>query len=77
MKIIYGAVRPDPGSDPRHRLLHARRAEREPKVETRVVLVNKWFDPPKEAEAAQSMIDQGVDVLMQNTVKGVQGKLPT
>jgi basic membrane protein A and related proteins len=38
-----------------------------PKVETRVVWVNKWFDPPKEAEAAQSMIDQGVDVLMQNT----------
>jgi simple sugar transport system substrate-binding protein len=38
-----------------------------PKVETRVVWVNKWFDPPKEGEAAQSMIDQGVDVLMQNT----------
>src|SRR3984957_14813804 len=38
-----------------------------PKVETRVVWVNKWFDPPKEGEAAQSLIDQGVDVLMQNT----------
>jgi simple sugar transport system substrate-binding protein len=38
-----------------------------PKVETRVVWVNKWFDPPKEAEAAQSLVDQGADVLMQNT----------
>jgi basic membrane protein A len=38
-----------------------------PKVETRVVWVNKWFDPPKEGEAAQSLIDQGSDVLMQNT----------
>jgi basic membrane protein A len=38
-----------------------------PKVTTRVVWVNKWFDPPKEGEAAQSLIDQGADVLMQNT----------
>jgi basic membrane protein A len=38
-----------------------------PKVTTRVVWVNKWFDPPKEGEAAQSLMDQGADVLMQNT----------
>ncbi len=38
-----------------------------PKVTTRVVWVNKWFDPPKESEAAQALINQGVDVLMQNT----------
>jgi simple sugar transport system substrate-binding protein len=38
-----------------------------PKAETRVVWVNKWFDPPKEGEAAQALIDQGADVLMQNT----------
>ncbi|HWA76426.1 MAG TPA: BMP family ABC transporter substrate-binding protein [Polyangiaceae bacterium] len=38
-----------------------------PKVKTRVVWINKWFDPPKEAEAAQALINQGVDVLMQNT----------
>ncbi|MED5617801.1 BMP family ABC transporter substrate-binding protein [Ideonella sp. BN130291] len=38
-----------------------------PKVKTKVVWVNKWFDPPKEGEAAQSLINQGVDVLMQNT----------
>jgi basic membrane protein A len=38
-----------------------------PKVTTRVVWINKWFDPPKETEAAQALINQGVDVLMQNT----------
>jgi simple sugar transport system substrate-binding protein len=38
-----------------------------PKVTTRVVWVNKWFDPPKEGEAAQTLINQGADVLMQNT----------
>jgi basic membrane protein A len=38
-----------------------------PKVTTRVVWVNTWFDPPKEAEAAQSLINAGADVLLQNT----------
>ena len=38
-----------------------------PKVVTKVVWVNKWFDPPKEGEAAQTLINQGADVLMQNT----------
>jgi simple sugar transport system substrate-binding protein len=38
-----------------------------PKVETRVVWVNKWFDPPKEAEGAQALLNDGADVLMQNT----------
>ena len=38
-----------------------------PKVKTRVVWVNEWFNPPKETEAAQSLIDQGADVLFQNT----------
>jgi simple sugar transport system substrate-binding protein len=38
-----------------------------PKVETKVVWVNKWFDPPREGEAAQTLINQGADVLMQNT----------
>lgn len=38
-----------------------------PKVKTKVVWVNKWFDPPKEGEAAQTLINQGADVLMQNT----------
>jgi len=38
-----------------------------PKVKTKVVWVNKWFDPPQETEAAQSLINQGADVLFQNT----------
>jgi simple sugar transport system substrate-binding protein len=38
-----------------------------PKVSTKVVWVNKWFDPPKEGEAAQALINQNADVLMQNT----------
>ena len=38
-----------------------------PKIKTRVVWVNEWFNPPKETEAAQSLINGGADVLMQNT----------
>jgi len=38
-----------------------------PKVKTKVVWVNEWFNPPKETEAAQSLINGGADVLMQNT----------
>ena len=38
-----------------------------PKVKTKVVWIGKWFDPPKEGEAAQSLINQGADVLFQNT----------
>ncbi len=38
-----------------------------PKVKTKVVWVNEWFNPPKETEAAQSLINQGADVLFQNT----------
>ena len=38
-----------------------------PKVKTKVVWVNKWFDPPKEGEGAASLISGGADVLFQNT----------
>ncbi len=38
-----------------------------PKVKTRVVWVSTWFDPPKEGDAAQSLINGGADVLLQNT----------
>ncbi len=38
-----------------------------PKVKTKVVWVSSWFDPPKETEAAQSLINQHADVLLQNT----------
>lgn len=38
-----------------------------PKIKTRVVWVNAWINPPKEAEAAQSLLNGGADVLFQNT----------
>ena len=38
-----------------------------PKVKTKVVWVNGWFDPPKESEAATSLMNGGADVLFQNT----------
>jgi basic membrane protein A len=38
-----------------------------PKIRTKVVWVNGWFDPPKETEAATSLINGGADVLFQNT----------
>ncbi len=38
-----------------------------PKIKTRVVWVGEWFAPPKETEAATSLINGGADVLMQNT----------
>jgi basic membrane protein A len=38
-----------------------------PKIKTRVVWVGEWFNPPKETEAATSLINGGADVLMQNT----------
>lgn len=38
-----------------------------PNITTKVVWVNEWFSPPKETEAATSLINSGVDVLFQNT----------
>jgi simple sugar transport system substrate-binding protein len=38
-----------------------------PKVRTKVVWINEWVNPPKEAEAAQSLLNGGADVLFQNT----------
>jgi simple sugar transport system substrate-binding protein len=38
-----------------------------PKIKTKVVWINSWGDPPKETEAAQSLINAGADVLFQNT----------
>jgi basic membrane protein A len=38
-----------------------------PNFQTRVIWVNSWFDPGKEADAAKSLIDQGADVLSQHT----------
>jgi basic membrane protein A len=38
-----------------------------PKIKTKVVWVNGWFDPPKETEAATSLMNGGADILFQNT----------
>ncbi|WP_395669504.1 BMP family ABC transporter substrate-binding protein [Rhodoferax sp.] len=38
-----------------------------PKVKTKVVWVNQWFNPPEETKAATSLINSGADVLFQNT----------
>jgi basic membrane protein A and related proteins len=38
-----------------------------PKVKTKVIWVNEWFNPPKETEAATALINGGADVLFQNT----------
>jgi simple sugar transport system substrate-binding protein len=50
-----------------------------PKIKTKVVWVNGWFDPPKETEAATSLMNGGADVLFQNTdspavLKAAEGK---
>ncbi|WP_211110044.1 BMP family ABC transporter substrate-binding protein [Acuticoccus mangrovi] len=38
-----------------------------PDFKVRVVWVNSWFDPGREADAAKALIDQGVDILTQHT----------
>ncbi len=45
--------------------LHARKAN--PEVEFSIVWAYTWFDPAKEADAAQALIEQGADVIMQHT----------
>jgi simple sugar transport system substrate-binding protein len=38
-----------------------------PKIHTKVVWVDTWYDPGKERQAAEALIAQGADVLAQNT----------
>jgi len=38
-----------------------------PKVTTKVIWVDTWYDPGKERQAAEALIAQGADVLGQNT----------
>ncbi len=38
-----------------------------PRATVRVVWVNSWYDPGKEREAAEALIAQGADVIMQHT----------
>lgn len=45
--------------------IHAKKVN--PDVEFSIIWVYTWFDPAKEALAAQTLIDQGADVVLQHT----------
>jgi basic membrane protein A and related proteins len=38
-----------------------------PNIKVKVIWTNSWFDPGKEKEASEALIDQGVDVLSHHT----------
>ena len=38
-----------------------------PNMKFKIIWVNSWFDPGKEADAAKALIDQGADILTQHT----------
>ena len=38
-----------------------------PNIKVKIIWVNTWFDPGKEADAAKALADQGADILMQHT----------
>lgn len=38
-----------------------------PDVKIKIVWVSTWYDPGKESDAANALIDQGVDVILQHT----------
>jgi basic membrane protein A len=38
-----------------------------PNIKVKIIWVNTWFDPGKEADAAKALLDQGADVIMQHT----------
>lgn len=38
-----------------------------PDIQVKVIWVNSWFDPGKEREASEALIDQGVDVVTHHT----------
>ena len=38
-----------------------------PNGKLKFIMVNSWYDPPKEGDAAKALIDQGCDVITQHT----------
>lgn len=46
-----------------------------PNVKVHIVWINAWFDPTKEREAAQALIDQGVDVVARESDSAEPDKL--
>ena len=45
--------------------IHAKKVN--PDVEIRVVWLSTWYDPAKEADATQALVEQGVDVVLAHT----------
>ncbi len=45
--------------------IHAKKVN--PDVEFKIIWAYTWFDPAKEADAAQALIEQGADVILQHT----------
>jgi simple sugar transport system substrate-binding protein len=39
----------------------------DPDFKVKIVWVNSWFDPGKEADAAKALFDQGADIIVQHT----------
>ena len=78
---------PDPGSGHRDRCLHPSAARGQPRRQIRIIWVNSWYDPGKEADAAKALIDQGADIIVQHTAvrralqvaeeRGVHGLRPS
>jgi basic membrane protein A len=38
-----------------------------PKARLKFILINGWYDPPKEGDAAKALMDQGADIITQHT----------
>ena len=38
-----------------------------PDIKVKIIWVNSWFDPGKEADAAKVLLDQGADIIVQHT----------
>ena len=38
-----------------------------PNMKVKIIWVNSWFDPGKEADAAKALLDQGADIITQHT----------
>ncbi len=38
-----------------------------PEARLKFVMINSWYDPPKEGDAAKALIDQGCDIITQHT----------
>jgi len=40
-----------------------------PKARLKFILINSWYDPGKEGDAAKALIDQGCDIITQHTIR--------